>query len=443
MKIKNVKPGVIMLCVCVSVLSIQLQANAQVKQTCEKCLPYYPENEISFTTSTTSKPYSYSVYFARPGIQGQGNCGPDKDWLCEQVQSDAVLADMRHDTYKVPILFYAYKNEYAIYSARATEGLGNCGESLGWDCQQLKQLPAGYRVNGWQCITDMDAIGRMHLLATNPLIYFGMPLPLFMYTYSDGQIFEETQLLPDVVFGAAITTDKKNTVHIAAVCGNNYELIHMYPKDSATEMQGNCGPDNNWRCDVIMQPPVNSAIFQAQAITMNRDDRPSITYNLTTGDKRVAGYASYVGARGNCGPWHDWQCDEMVPDGHQLFVAYDILNQPHFIYSAQKGSSFVVGHMHYAKDAYGNCGPDNNWQCDIIETSDKPISLTDTELGTYAVPSAVYSIQENNILTGRVARPVGNGSGNCGPHNSWQCDTLYSPQQSSNLRIDNKLSAGN
>lgn len=163
---------------------------------------------------------------------------------------------------------------------------------------------------------------------------------------------------------------------------------------------------------------------------------PHIAYHerRTLGDDRLK-HAYYVGApnSGNCGPDNRWQCD-VIDSGDRVgeYASLDANGANDISIAYYDGGNGALKHAMYVGPGVSsaNCG-DNAWHCRII---DPPIVLTDADVGRYAssrlgssgTPHIAYFDATSGTL--KYAKYVGDG-GNCGwsaPvfEYEWQCDVI-------------------
>ncbi len=210
---------------------------------------------------------------------------------------------------------------------------------------------------------------------------------------------------------------------------------------------GNCGYDNsgnfigNWNCGMI-EGYIDNSIFSPFSLGVGMDFIPDNT--LQTIYKIIPGgelrYAEQVGSGGNCGLDNsgvfigNWQCDTIdggYPiDGEDvrdfsLAVNYD-LEEPHIVYTKWENSDVLLKYTTRPWNLNGNCGPGNEWNCNIVDYQGKGGSIA-IENGYNVVPQIAYNSNiSSNLL---YAKQVGS-NGNCGYDNNgnfignWQCDVI-------------------
>ena len=158
------------------------------------------------------------------------------------------------------------------------------------------------------------------------------------------------------------------------------------------------------------------------------DGTPHIAYYATSLSGQSLRHAYYVGSGGNCGESDTWQCDT-IDSGTDIgqYASLDLDDADQVRIAYYDGGN---GYLKYAQQVSsgGNCGPSNTWSCDTLDsTADVGRSASlrvNRETGNQ--PAIAYYDKTNGQL--KYARWVGSG-GNCGYNSStfeyeWQCDAL-------------------
>jgi hypothetical protein len=181
------------------------------------------------------------------------------------------------------------------------------------------------------------------------------------------------------------------------------------------------------------------------------------TYNLrvaTNVDKNGnCGYDSSGKLKGN------WQCDIITKvtkswDGRTFGIALDSKNTPHISYYMEEvppGHAVEFGDLGYTtpiQPGTGNCGPNNDWQCDRIDYQQNRLvgEYSSIAFDNNDKPYIAYSIRgpPGTYYALKIATPQVNG--NCGYDYSgnfignWQCDEIDSKNwvgRFNSIAIDN------
>jgi hypothetical protein len=160
---------------------------------------------------------------------------------------------------------------------------------------------------------------------------------------------------------------------------------------------------------------------------------PHIAYHDSRLSEDGIKYTRYVGGgTGDCGGG-DWNCDliegPILGVGRHASLALNESDEPRIAYYRKND-----GALRYAQylGSLGNCGPDNVWQCDTIDTATGSdviegigphVSLYVDEGILGETPVIAYYDALNDTL--KYANYVGiPHSGNCGPDDTWNCSTI-------------------
>lgn len=184
---------------------------------------------------------------------------------------------------------------------------------------------------------------------------------------------------------------------------------------------GNCGPGNTWWCEVIDNDG-NVGLWNSIAATPGGNTLFGIAYfDATNGALK---FASYTCSSGSC-----TSSAQTIISGIVFMYAstkYDTNGVVHVAFQAIAFGSALM----YARSVTsgGNCGVGTaagKWQCDTID-----IGTGASMMGAYASldlndgnrPSIAYYDASAQHL--KYASFIDVGTGNCGPGNKWQCDTI-------------------
>ncbi|MDP3917385.1 MAG: hypothetical protein Q8Q42_03820 [Nanoarchaeota archaeon] len=352
-------------------------------------------------------------------VGSSGNCGYDKltgshvgDWQCHIVDYgvegiNGTTNNSNDVGYNPSIIisngvpkisYYDANNENLKYASYVGSG-GNCG---------YDKL-TGSHVGDWQC----DAIGS-----------FGS---------SDGSDSDQSD------------------------AGVSYSLVgwpSMLMFATHVGSSGNCGYDGltrsfvgDWQCDLVDNFTRTSLRFFGSATNHFSEyygvsSAPFIGYlvNDDSVHQTVLQFAEYVGSGGNCGTNNDWQCERGIDRTAsipypQVDVATEIDDKPYIMYVAGNGLTSTSADIKIAVlvGSGGNCGTNNNWQCDIIDSNDIPYWRTGGAITFGKDDGKIYVAYADDEYAGnvfKIAKYVGSG-GNCGYDGltrsfvgNWQCDLV-------------------
>jgi len=189
-------------------------------------------------------------------------------------------------------------------------------------------------------------------------------------------------------------------------------------------------------CNALIET-IDSSLNPARHASLKFDSggTPHIAYQGSCGANcsRLK-YASYSGSGGNCGAGSSagkWQCDQIdgvAVNNYGLYASLDLngSNRPRIAY--YDGWN---GDLRYAWDcagsSCGNCGPNNAWQCDVLDATGNVGLFPSLHIdkGGSDNPRIAYYDSTNGKL--KLAGLPGT-IGNCGPSifslKFWQCDNI-------------------
>jgi hypothetical protein len=214
----------------------------------------------------------------------------------------------------------------------------------------------------------------------------------------------------------------------------NEQVRYAYPVTSG----GNCGVGTafgKWHCETVDEGDQvgKYASLDYSAYYSAWGMGGVAYYDVVQGDLK---YAYYVGlAAGNCGTGFAWQCSTVdgttsdVGKFVSVHVPTNSVDKLQFAY--YDWSHGMLKYAVYLSGGGGNCGPGNSFQCDTIEAvgggTDKAISLA---VDGSNLPIIAYRKPVGLLPTQlNAAQPVGApgvDDGNCGPAQSWKCATVDS-----------------
>jgi hypothetical protein len=325
------------------------------------------------------------------------------------------------------------------YAFPITPTMGTCGPSLSYRCDTI-DTSGSPDLAGIDLRVGTDGIPRLSYSLSSRLKYARS-------VGSGGNCGpgNSTWLCESVDGGASYAAGYYNSMRLDAATGN--PRISYYVQDynygdlkyaAFGVSPGNCGTGNSWKCETIENV---GDVGWDTALTLTAAGQARIAYYFcgTTigppcdaGDLRVA---QQVGSGGNCGDANSWRCDGIDTTGDvgwQSSIAIDSTDRLYIAYFAcgTMSNCSDVGALRFAYQvpSGGNCGPANTWQCDTIDTgSGSDVVGQHAALvlvGPSNTPYITYLDATNNQL--RLAYRVASG-GNCGPGgNTWRCAVVGS-----------------
>jgi hypothetical protein len=152
---------------------------------------------------------------------------------------------------------------------------------------------------------------------------------------------------------------------------------------------GNCGPGGNtWVCLTIdSSANVGNwiSLDMADCTGAHCLESDQIAYYDLT--HQTLKYAKYVGSNGNCGPGNSWRCDVIDSIGYSglaMGVSRAVDNDsPTIAYLDENDSANTVLKIARPVIGAGNCGPSNTWRCTTIDNGARPGSSPHS-VGAYA-----------------------------------------------------------
>ena len=220
---------------------------------------------------------------------------------------------------------------------------------------------------------------------------------------------------------------------------------------------GNCSADSNWSCETVdssgdvgkYSSIAIDPTTHLPAIAYWRTSPPNLKlatawsggWDIITVDEFSGSYASLKidatgaahvvyhrpieglmyakrvgGGSGNCGG-NNYRCDVIHQGngiGHYASLALDATGQPRIAYHEGGGG------LWYAQPGgSGNCGPGNDWDCNSISASPGAGTYASLDVDNSNTPHVAY------YDAGKLMYAVLKGSnGNCGSLNAWRCDEI-------------------
>ena len=172
--------------------------------------------------------------------------------------------------------------------------------------------------------------------------------------------------------------------------GYHKAIMYGYPSQGA------------WSSEVVI--PCISCAETSLAIDTAHGNRAHIAVHDEGWGNLV--YAGYVGSGGNCGAANSWQCDVIDDVGIKthvrgVSVAVDQAGYPVIAYHRFAGSPFVTASLNVARPAAafgrrsGNCGPENDWQCDKIQGAGHGGDYLSIAVGPSGLATIAHSNHDN------------------------------------------------
>ena len=286
--------------------------------------------------------------------------------------------------------------------------------------------------NRWLCGRPAYAgdVGQFTSIATAPV----SRLPTIAFYNADTNAITSIRLSNGVwssiviayVEGGHTSLKMAGDTHIAFYCGScgPDRLMHAQSGFGGT---GNCA-STSWRCDEIDSGP---GVGQYPSLALDGSGQPRIAYHhgATTGLRYAEKYGS------------NWTIREVLPvtSGYYASLAVDVNNGdlPHIAhYNASTGKLGYAVRV----GSGGNCGLNSSsstfeWQCDEIDDMGTLVHTRDVALALDLAGYPVIAYHRylisgiHTVSTLDVARPIaatGLQFGDCGPSNTWHCETVQS-----------------
>jgi len=239
---------------------------------------------------------------------------------------------------------------------------------------------------------------------------------------------------PSVGAHTAIAYDSDhNRPYIAYYDETNGSLMMAHPISSGT---GNCGPGNSWRCEVVDHVDGEQKGFYA-SIDVFPDIDPDPTHSTWKvgvsyydATSRALKFAETACPTMLCFSWRDTVQYPAGPGSdfagkHSSLqystsgvpmIAYQnyVLNVPFHVYAVRFAS--------YKGDGTGNCGDDNDWECETVDSSGLQSVGAGISMDLNWEGTAFIAYYDGRISGLKYAYFA--GFGNCGNGDVWQCNTI-------------------
>ncbi len=378
--------------------------------------------------------------------------GGATSWFVETIESTAnlgqyVSAGIRPDTGALYISYYdASQGDLRV--AHYVGSGGNCGPRSDWRCETVDgYTPTNIDVGRYSSL-DFDPLSGYPGVAYYDATNYSLKYAAYWCTphgcsWGIIPVDQGSGLLLIGRF-ASLSYDSSRKPHITYQrynsATNQGYLYHAYPVDSG----GNCGPGGSgWQCDPI---EAGTNMGQHTSLGISSSDTPYVAYyDGQNGDLRYA-WRKLPGL-GNCGPGdNSWQCITIDSTGDVGRYASlrlgtsseDPVRIAYYGYDSTTPAHSMLKQAYFKGSGSGNCGPGNDWQCEVIDTignagSDVGISLAANSANT---PYIAYGCPDCTGTSIRLAHRVGL-FGNCGPtitlpgptpitSHTWQCEDVVS-----------------
>ncbi len=175
----------------------------------------------------------------------------------------------------------------------------------------------------------------------------------------------------------------------------------------------------------VGEPLLNIRDGRYASLKFNADGAPRIAYYTWNAlGTSALKFAEYVGSGGTCSD-PAWQCSSIESGdsiGSHAALDLDDADRPHIAY--YDSGNDLLRYARLLGGGSGNCGPSNNWQCDTIEAVEVP-TFTARLIGLNAIALDEAQIAYTTLVSGTpTLRYAHTASGECGPGNTWACRTI-------------------
>ena len=335
------------------------------------------------------------------------------------------------------ISYYDASSGHLRLASPVPSGGGNCGPDNSWWCRTVDSGPLVGKYSSI-AISKSDftwKLGISYLDETNHALKYAVYSCFFGFC---GWTFEtiDTNLNPTSFTSLAFDSGASPHIAYQNDCG---PVCSSLKYASYVGNGGNCGA-GKWRCDTVQSVGYDGYGLYP-SLGLNGANQPRIAYyDGWFGDLR---YAADCGSNncGNCGPNNTWQCSILDGTGNVgLFPSLKIdkgaSENPRIAY--YDSTNGKLKHAGFA--LFGNCGPGiiKFWQCDAIDNMGAGllgyagVSLAVDQAGKPLIAYLDASEAQAPARL-RVARPVSApGLGNCGPLYNWECNTVDGGGSSTN-----------
>jgi hypothetical protein len=331
-----------------------------------------------------------SLMVAHYAGEGNGNCEPNQDWVCEQVDYawgeakgffTSIAVHPGGSDWKVGVSYYDLTHRSLKYAEYTCTNPNTCA----------------WRIDTVDSSSDpIDDTGRYTALKFS----------------SDG--------VPHISYYTILDQGDPTKVE-------------MVKYASYVGTGGNCGSGNAWECQVVIDVLWLYSTGKYTSLDLDWQDKPFISYfDETNGDLF---YAYHTGSGGNCGLAGEWQCS-LVDDGDGDAVG--LFSSLHASQSAggELGIAYynqTAGQLMYARylGSGGDCGQGSSWSCSIVDRIGANFTQLGISLAMDADNQPLIAYMDGHIdqapLMLKVATPAYSMPyANCGGElfNNWYCQVV-------------------
>jgi hypothetical protein len=349
----------------------------------------------------------------------QVTVGPAAGWRILEVDRSTAVGDytamaIEPTTFQHHIAYH--RDSGGVKMATGPEiGYTTC-TAANWDCglftsQEGNHVAISYPAPGTWAVVYQQG--------NQPWVYTNCPSPCFGTSQAvDFEVFG--------VLGAgnAITHDSLGTIHLSYTRSSPTPSTLRYAKYVGTG--GNCFNNNypKFNCEFI---DGNIGSGANTSIDTSYYNLPSIAYRGPNGELMLA--SKLTNLTGNCGPSNSWRCiviDSSVDIGNYIDLhvpkCFLVCNDAMQIAYMNK----TTGILRYARNvgSGGNCGSGGSWECTSISSIGfDPVGMGISLKVYNGQPLIAYMDHDDtghDVL--KLTRPVGSG-GNCA-FSTWLCTTI-------------------
>ncbi len=200
-------------------------------------------------------------------------------------------------------------------------------------------------------------------------------------------------------------------------------------------LAGNCGPQDSWKCEAVDQV-VSESKGLYTSIDVYPDTNPAPI--LTTWKVGI----SYYDATHKSLKYAQYRCPVFDPcywtiqtvhssadmdddNGRYTSMKFDSTGIPHISYFGYLDATtvYLLNYAYFKGGSAGNCGDDNDWQCEPI-TWGSPLGLYTALDIDWQDQIYIAHYDEDHQ---RLGYATSFGMGNCGPGTAWHCEAFEHP----------------
>ncbi|MBN1483312.1 MAG: carboxypeptidase regulatory-like domain-containing protein [Chloroflexia bacterium] len=269
-------------------------------------------------------------------------------WFTETVDSIDYVGNylsLDLDTNDRPHISYVDDSNNTLKYAYFVGSSGNCGHGNSWRCEVVDY--ASLAVHDTSLV--LDSANQPHISYAERFEHISN----LKYAWLDGASWQIVTVdnLGWVGASSSIDLDSNGWPHISYFDGGGDNLKYAHYVGSG----GNCGPSSDWQCDTVDS---TGDVGTSTSLVLDDADRPHISYfDLANNAIKYA--------------WHDggaWQIETIEnvgPAGGHTSLDLDGGNAPHISYYDAVNNDLKCAH--YVASG-GNCGPNNSWLCEIVDS---------------------------------------------------------------------------